>query len=116
MAAATLVVALVDPNERGHYPLCPILALTGFYCPGCGGLRAVHALAHGDLAAALGLNLVVVALVPVVLLVWGRAVLQAVRRRPFGWSPPVSWWVAGGLLVACFTLLRNLPVGAAFAP
>ncbi|HEX8006255.1 MAG TPA: DUF2752 domain-containing protein, partial [Trebonia sp.] len=54
--AATGYVAAVDPNAAGHYPLCPFLAVSGFYCPGCGTLRAVHALAHGDPLAALGLN------------------------------------------------------------
>src|SRR5690606_29528852 len=43
-AAATLVVATVSPEEPGHYPTCPFLALTGAWCPGCGSLRALHAL------------------------------------------------------------------------
>ena len=29
----------------------------GFYCPGCGGLRAVNDLTHGDVGAALSSNL-----------------------------------------------------------
>ena len=28
---------------------CPFLALTGYYCPGCGGTRAVRSLLKGDL-------------------------------------------------------------------
>lgn len=55
-AAAVGVVAAVDPNEPGHYPTCPWLYLTGTFCPGCGSLRAVHALAHGDVGAALARN------------------------------------------------------------
>ena len=50
VAASALIgrayVANVDPNVAGHYPTCPILAVTGWYCPGCGTLRAVHALAQ----------------------------------------------------------------------
>jgi hypothetical protein len=34
--AATTYVGAVDPNEGGHYPACPFLALTGLYCPACG--------------------------------------------------------------------------------
>ena len=40
--AATAYVGLVDPNESGHYPTCPFLALTGRFCPGCGSLRAAR--------------------------------------------------------------------------
>lgn len=28
-AAVVAFVAVVDPNEQGHYPTCPFLALTG---------------------------------------------------------------------------------------
>ena len=31
---------------------CPIHALTGFYCPGCGSTRAVKAVLNGDLPLA----------------------------------------------------------------
>lgn len=62
--AAFAYVGTVDPNEPGHYPLCPMLRLTGVLCPGCGGLRSAHAFAHGDLAAALGANAVAVAKLP----------------------------------------------------
>ncbi|MEU4834953.1 DUF2752 domain-containing protein [Streptosporangium sp. NPDC023615] len=78
-AAAVAFVAAVDPNEPGHYPPCPFLVLTGLYCPGCGGLRAVHALAHGDPPAALGLNPLVVILIPVVVALWGRWTLRVWR-------------------------------------
>ncbi|MGC5014077.1 DUF2752 domain-containing protein [Streptosporangium sp. DT93] len=53
--------------------------LTGLYCPGCGGLRAVHALAHGDPLTALGLNPLVVVLIPVAIVLWGRWTLGAWR-------------------------------------
>ena len=43
---------MVDPNQPGHYPTDPFLAITGLYCPGCGTLRALHALARGDLLTA----------------------------------------------------------------
>ena len=34
------VVAVLDPNEPGHYPTCPFLRLTGLGVPGCGSLAA----------------------------------------------------------------------------
>lgn len=38
------------------YPGCPIYRLTGLYCPGCGGTRALRALAHGQVASSLRLH------------------------------------------------------------
>ena len=35
VAMPTVFVAAVDPNTPGHYPVCPLLRLTGLYCPGC---------------------------------------------------------------------------------
>lgn len=68
--AATGYIRFVDPNEPGHYPMCPTLALLGIDCPGCGGLRATHALANGDLAAAIDHNALFVALVPLLIGLW----------------------------------------------
>ena len=67
---ATGYIRLVDPNEPGHYPMCPTLALLGIDCPGCGGLRATHALAHGDIATAFDHNALFVVLVPVLVGLW----------------------------------------------
>jgi hypothetical protein len=68
---ATAYVGLVDPNEPGHYPLCPTKALTGLDCPGCGGLRATHALVTGDVVGALDHNaFVVLVLIPLAVVAW----------------------------------------------
>jgi len=37
-------------------PPCLFTAIFGVQCPGCGSLRALHALAQGDLTAALAFN------------------------------------------------------------
>ena len=68
--AATSVIRVVDPNEPGHYPMCPTLAILGIDCPGCGGLRATHALAHGDIATALDHNALFVVMVPLLIGLW----------------------------------------------
>ena len=58
------VVYFVDPRVAGNYPPCPFLYLTGCYCPGCGTLRAVHRLLHGDLPGAIGYNPLTIAFMP----------------------------------------------------
>ena len=50
--------------------MCPTLALFGIDCPGCGGLRATHALAHGDIVTAFDHNALFVVLVPLLVGLW----------------------------------------------
>jgi Protein of unknown function (DUF2752) len=112
-AAAALVatgyVAAVDPNVTGHYPTCPFLALTGWYCPGCGALRAVHALAHGDLMTALARNPFAVVALGYAVVSWALWLDRTARGRPRRWLAPP--WVLYGALAAIliFWVLRNLP-------
>jgi hypothetical protein len=106
--AAAAVVATVDPNQPGHYPTCPFLLLTGHWCPGCGSLRAVHALAHGDLGEALARNPLAVALLPLAVVLWGLWVRRRLTGRPRTWAAP--GWAIWALLavVLVFWVLRNL--------
>ena len=114
--AATATVALVDPNEAGHYPTCPFLAMTGWQCPGCGTLRAVHALTRGDVIGAIDLNVLTVAVLPVLVVGWIGWLRFGLGRRST--MPDLPTWVAPllAVVVPVFWLVRNLPVGSALAP
>jgi hypothetical protein len=110
----------VDPNQPGHYPSCPILFLTGHWCPGCGGLRALHDLLHGHLMAAISANLVVVLIVPVAVMLWARwmltrSALIGAESRVHRSVPPGLWWSAL-VAVLLFWVLRNRPAMAWLAP
>ncbi|WP_242585920.1 DUF2752 domain-containing protein [Streptomyces sp. MST-110588] len=115
--AAFACVGAVDPAEPGHYPVCPLLHLTGLYCPACGGLRSAHAVAHGDPAAALGANALAVAGYAAGALLWALWCVRAARG--VRWSGPrpraVHWWALGAL-TAAFTVVRNLPFGSGLVP
>ena len=116
VAAAFAYVGSVDPNTPGHYPVCPLLHYTGVYCPGCGGLRGAYALVHGHLRTALGCNALAVAGYAVFAVVWVAWTVRALRGKSF--EPalrPVYVWALGALVLA-FTVVRNLPFGAALAP
>lgn len=109
VTAATGYVSAVDPNQPGHYPVCPTYALAGIYCPGCGMLRATHDLTHLDLAGAMARNpLAPFLLAALVLLfvVWARA---RWRGRPLTWDPPrwMPWVLAAGFVA--YTVARNVP-------
>ena len=115
-AAAVGVVAVVDPNEPGHYPTCPFLAATGRHCPGCGSLRAVHALAHGDLGAAVGLNALAVGGILLLAAIWLRWVGARVAGRSRAQlAPAPAVWVLLALVLV-FWVTRNLPFGTSLAP
>ena len=90
----------------------------GVYCPGCGGLRAVNDLTHGDVGAALSSNLLVTLMIPVatVLLgIWAVDRWQGRSRQP-SWHrlrPAVVGFV---VVLVVFTVLRNTATGAWLAP
>ncbi len=117
LAAATLALRLRDPHEKYSWGLCPSAAL-GFSCPGCGGLRAVNDLTHGDLAAAASSNLLLVVAIPFAIIALAVWAMDCWR----GDEPTLTWTrfkpvapVLVGVLVA-FTLARNLAFGAWLAP
>ncbi|MGW5067495.1 DUF2752 domain-containing protein [Streptomyces cyaneofuscatus] len=116
VTAAFAYVGTVDPNEPGHYPVCPLLKITGAFCPGCGGLRSAHAFIHGDLGAAFSANAVATTGYFLFAAVWVIWLVRAWRGQPLRIVlAPVWWWSIGALLLV-FTVVRNLPFGSALAP
>jgi len=110
------VVFFFNPSAYVFYPACQFHALTGLYCPGCGGTRAGYQLLHGHILLALKDNaLFVLALPP--LAVWGaRFVVQKLRNQPtaFQLHPKMVWLFLVVALV--FTVLRNLPAFSWLSP
>ncbi|MDF3297050.1 DUF2752 domain-containing protein [Streptomyces tropicalis] len=116
VAAAFAYVGAVDPNEPGHYPVCPLLRYAGLYCPACGGLRSAHAFVHGDLLGALRDNAPATAGFVAFAVFWVLWTAGAARGRPPRFEPgPVTLWSLGALLVV-FTVVRNLPFGGWLHP
>ncbi|MPN48549.1 hypothetical protein SDC9_196159 [bioreactor metagenome] len=115
-AGGTVLLHVVDPNQPGHYPLCPLYALTGWYCPGCGALRAVHDLSVGDLAGAWMMNPLLVLSVPYLVGVWIAAVQRSATGRPRRWVAP-GWLVLSvAIALTLFGVLRNVPALSFLAP
>jgi len=117
LAAATLALHVRDPHEQYSWGLCPSAAL-GFWCPGCGGLRAVNDLTHGDVGAALSSNLLLVVAMPVAVV----ALLLWAADRWRGTPPTIPWRrlkpfvPALVVVVVVFAVARNLAFGSWLAP
>ncbi|QNG21092.1 DUF2752 domain-containing protein [Rhodococcus triatomae] len=124
--AAAAVLRFRDPHVSGSYGVCPVFALTGLWCPACGGLRAVHDLTRADLAGAMSNNALIVPLLVAAVVGWAiwvrrrwvrASTTQDIRPSPlFGRATGI---VAGGIVVAVlavFTVLRNTPWGSWLAP
>jgi hypothetical protein len=117
LAAATLALHVRDPHEQYSWGLCPSAAL-GFWCPGCGGLRAVNDLTHGDVGAALSSNVLVTLLIPVValgLLVWFVDRWRGCTRT-LDAARITKVTVAFCVVAVAFAVVRNLSFGAWLAP
>ncbi|AQA05561.1 hypothetical protein BVC93_27880 [Mycobacterium sp. MS1601] len=104
LAGGLAYVGLVDPHRPGSlFPPCPFYALTGWYCPGCGGLRMTHDLLHGDLAAAVADNAFALIGLPL-LLTW-----VVLRRRQHKRVWPLAAVITIAVATVAWTVARNLP-------
>ncbi|EFQ84299.1 hypothetical protein HMPREF0063_11015 [Aeromicrobium marinum DSM 15272] len=115
LGAAALHVR--DPHESGSWGYCPFLLLTGLPCPGCGGMRAVNDLTHGDVVGALGSNAMAVALVAFLAISW----LVWTARRARGHDVPLVPVRPRGATVAfvvvlAFGVFRLTPWGVGLQP
>ena len=109
-AGASLLYVL-DPREPGNYPICPFLGLTGYHCPGCGTLRALHQLLHGSPLNALGYNPLTILSLPFLAYAFVAGGLRALRApapAPIFIHPRLIWAMLFG--IAAFWVLRNIPI------
>ena len=91
--AVLALLCFFDPSTP-----CPTNALTKIHCPGCGTLRAMHALLHGDVKEALSQNILAVIFIPI---------LPAIYFFPKYFKKPI---VPAAMLVIfiLYAILRNL--------
>ena len=110
-AAAGVMLALFDPATSRLFPPCPVRYFTGWYCPGCGSLRALHQLLHGNLRSAWAMNPLTIALLPFLTYSLASHAMWQVRGWPLPQIllPPAC--VRGlGAAIILFGIIRNLPI------
>lgn len=105
-----LVLLLFLGLDGGWFFGCVVREVTGWSCPGCGGLRAIAAALGGDWFRSLSLNALAL---PLGLLA-GYSLASVVLREVFGccwFRLPRSkvFWICLSLVVVGFGVLRNWP-------
>lgn len=101
---ALAYVGLRDPHAPGFgFPTCPFHLLTGWNCPGCGGLRMTHDLLHGDVGAAIVDNVFLLVGLPML------ALWLILRWRSGRRLMPKSAVATVIVAAATWTVIRNLP-------
>lgn len=104
--AVLALLCFFDPSTSAIFPPCPTNALTNLHCPGCGTLRAMYALLHGDLKEALSQNILAVIFIPI---------LPAMYFFPKYFRKPI---VPAAMLVIfiLYAILRNTETFSFLAP
>jgi len=108
-AAGSTMIYLVDPAQPGHYPLCPFRWATGLDCPGCGSMRGLHQLLHGQVGAAADYNVLFVIAAPWLVAGWFVAVLRLLGLRIRTPRMPNLLNRAIPVVVIAFWIVRNTP-------
>jgi hypothetical protein len=109
VAGIAVVLFFFDPTRNAIYPVCYFHKLTGWHCPGCGSLRALHHLTHGELAAAFHCNPLLLVSLPVIGWLFGHGLIKRHNSTGFAQSlKSVTLWIVIGVIML-FGVLRNLP-------
>jgi hypothetical protein len=109
--AAIVLLRIFDPATSGVFPPCPVRYLTGLYCPGCGSLRAMHALLHGELRRAWAMNPLMIIMLPFVTYGLVSAALLELRGKSLPQVMLSAKWIrAFCVAVILYAVARNLPL------
>lgn len=91
---------------------CPILHLTGFYCPSCGISRMLFALFHGDFYQAFRYNALLFCLLPFLLFLWLDVLIKWIWKKPNYLIKriPHGIWYAFLVVFILFGIARNITI------
>lgn len=102
----TAIYFFFNPAKYSFGIQCFFKKYTGFYCPGCGGQRAFHALLHGHFVEAFQNNLLIFLILPLVVLKIYEEISSKSFIPLFFYSKFFQFIIIVSVLV--FTFIRNL--------
>lgn len=111
IAFGAAILLRFPPEHYSFYPQCPFHQLFHLQCSGCGAMRALAELLHGDLAAAIHFNALATALFPLAASYGIFAYTKYLKREPIRPPalPPATVYAALGITLV-FGVIRNLPL------
>ena len=112
IVAGVYLYSQYNPEKNRLFPKCPVYAVTGYQCPGCGSQRAFHNLFHGNISAAFMYNPLMMFLIPYILFgVYLEYIANKLNRSIFRLRNIFFGKWAALVLIAvilCYTILRNI--------
>ena len=115
LVGAIVFISQYEPvANKQYYPQCGFKNVTGYDCPGCGGLRATHAVTRGNIVGAFRFHPGFVLSLPIVgylFVLWIRE-WRRIEEMPVPLSQPECnrplIWIA--VLFISLGVVRNIPV------
>lgn len=111
LGSGAVAGAILLASRLGLGVPCPLLTLTGWQCPFCGGTRAAHALLSGDFEVAWNFNQLIAIAAPLAAVLMVVDLARCLRTTSYGLRQRrvtnVQWAVIAVLLVG-FMVVRNL--------
>lgn len=106
-----IMLYIFNPASSKIFPPCPFHKLTGFYCPGCGSLRAINRLLHGCFLDAFWLNPLMIIALP--FLVYGLVAEFCYSLFSYKLAMPFIkavwiWWMLA--IIILYWIARNIDV------
>ena len=109
-AAAGAFIYAVDPRNPDTYPVCPFFGLMGWHCPGCGTLRGIHMLLHGNVVEAVSYNALAMIALPSIAYTFVTSALRDLRfPAPAALFVPHQWVWLLCISIVAFAVIRNVP-------
>ena len=100
-----------DPVDSGLFPPCPFREITGYQCPGCGALRALHQMINGHILAAVSYNWLVFAALPLFSWILLSGAIPSKRTMHlaniFSSRKTIGWAI---LSLVIFGIIRNTDI------
>jgi hypothetical protein len=112
--AGIAVLYFFPPRFGSMYPPCMFYTLTGYYCPGCGITRLLHALVHGRFIEAIGYNPLLALLLPL-LGIWMAYSFLCWQGLVSDGAVPLPRWLGRNLplfllvMILVYWVARNIP-------
>lgn len=111
LGAAFIILILYFFNPAQHIVFIPcwFYELTGYKCPGCGGLRASHLILHGNFSEAFRYNILIFFFIPPISIFVINNFWILIKEKKLIQIKLADFWVYISLaLIIIYWIIRNI--------